>query len=43
MKQEELITPQCDNTFSDVVRKIKDYRESHGLPVTNPSGNNYGK
>lgn len=41
--EEELIKPQCDNSFNDVVRKIKDYRESHGLPVNNPSGNYHGK
>lgn len=41
--EQELIKPNLDNTFSDVVRKIKDYRESHGLQVTNPSGNCYGR
>ena len=39
---EDLIQPELDNTFADVVRKIRDYRESHGLVVTNPSQNNYG-
>lgn len=33
--EQELIQPNCDNTFNDVIRKIRDFRESHGLPITN--------